>query len=57
MASMTPESQTLRPQDLEAAAAVPVWTEDGKIIPFGDLFKEQKTIVVFIRKSGIAECS
>lgn len=35
--------------DLELAAKLEVIAEDGSRIPFGLLFREQKTVVVFIR--------
>jgi hypothetical protein len=46
----TTTSETIDQKTLEAAAALPVWDENGQEHTFGSLFKEQKTIVVFIRE-------
>ncbi|PVG01731.1 hypothetical protein CPB86DRAFT_781105 [Serendipita vermifera] len=45
----TTSSETIDPKTLDAAAALPVWDENGQELTFGSLFKEQKTIVIFIR--------
>lgn len=36
-------------QSLEKASSIPVFSESGESVEFGTLFKDQKTIVVFIR--------
>lgn len=36
-------------QTLEKASVIPVFSDAGKSVEFGTLFRDQKTIVVFIR--------
>lgn len=37
------------PQELASAAAVTIKDENGKDVKLGDLYKDQTTIVIFIR--------
>lgn len=48
---MTVTSPTELPnaQTLKDIAKVEVWDDEGKKIPFGTLYRDQKTVVVFIR--------
>ena len=43
------ENRRPTPEQLQRAARLPVISEDGSEVPFYDLWKDQKTIVVFIR--------
>ena len=44
------------PDVLAAAAALNVYDDTGKEISFGSLFKDHKTIVVFIRLYSFWRC-
>jgi hypothetical protein len=42
-------SPTIEATELESAVDIQVFNSDGGIVRFGDIFADQKTIVVFIR--------
>jgi hypothetical protein len=42
-------SPTIEATALESAVDIQVFNSDGNIVRFGDIFADQKTIVVFIR--------
>lgn len=37
------------PQTLQEIAKVEVWDDEGNKVPFGSIYGEEKTVVVFIR--------
>lgn len=49
---MTVSSHTDIPstEKLSEISKIEVWDEEGKKVPFGSVYEDEKTVVVFIRK-------